>query len=81
MTGAVVSISIEIASLNALPSGSVASTTTLTGPSAIGLGNVISNVPSGPITALTTWELPFSSVTVMLTVSPTKFSLVPLMVG
>jgi len=81
ITGAVVSISIEIASLNALPSGSTASTTTSTGPSAIGFGSVISNVPSGPITAVTTCELPSSSVTVILTVSPIRFSLVPLIVG
>ena len=54
ISGAVVSISIEIVSFIGLPTGSVASTTTVTGPSATGVGKVISKVPSGPITTLTT---------------------------
>ena len=54
ISGGVVSTSIEIVSFIGLPTGSVASTTTVTGPSAIGVGRVISKVPSGPITTLTT---------------------------
>ncbi|CAM2798157.1 hypothetical protein PSDI105340_04595 [Pseudoalteromonas distincta] len=52
--GGVVSISAEIVSLIGLPTGSVPSTITVTGPSATGVGKVISKVPSGPTTTLTT---------------------------
>ena len=54
ISGGVVSTSIEIVSFIEFPAGSVTSTTTVTGPSAIGVGNVISKVPSGAITTLTT---------------------------
>ena len=52
--GAVASISREIASFTKFPAKSVASTNTVTEPSIIGLGKVVSKVPFKLITTVTT---------------------------